>query len=59
MVSPKPISGCGILRAAISWASTLPSAAESPPPPYSSGQVGAVKPRSAATSSQTFMSGLL
>ena len=52
------MSGAGSLRAVISSFSTLASALDSPPPPYSVGHSGAVQPRAAMTSSQTFMSGL-
>src|SRR5581483_3379510 len=56
IVRPKPTSGGRRRRRAISWASTLASAADRPPPPYSRGQVGAVQPRSAITASQRWTS---
>ncbi len=56
MERPKPTSGGRRRSFAISSASTLASAFESPLPPYSRGQVGAVQPRSAMTSSQRLTS---
>ena len=58
MVRPKPISGGGAFKRRISSASTLACSGERPPPPYARGQVGAVKPRSAQRSSQSFWSEL-
>src|SRR5690606_1163384 len=49
---PKESSGLRQPRARISEARMLASAADSPPPPYSRGQVGAGQPRSAMRSSQ-------
>ena len=57
MVRPKPINGAGSCRVFISCCNTLASSLESPPPPYWDGHSGAVQPRSAMTSSQTFISG--
>ena len=57
MIRPKPTSGGRRRSAAISCPSTRASSLLSPPPPYSFGQVGAVQPRAAMTSSHCFTSG--
>ena len=56
---PKLISGLRALIRAISCLSTLVSAGESPPPPYSFGQSGTVQPRSAIRSIQSFCASFL
>ena len=50
IVVPMPDTGARISSARISWSSTTYSSLPRPAPPYSSGQVGTVKPRSAQRS---------
>src|SRR3990172_5506500 len=57
MVRPKPMSGTGARSRAISWESSFACAGERPAPPYSRGQLGAVQPRPAMRSSQSFTPG--
>ena len=59
MVMPKLINGWRARSLRISSATTRASAFESPPPPYSFGQVGQTQPFAAMRSSQSFSSGFL
>ena len=59
MLMPKPNSGCRAPSCCISSFRIWASAGDSPPPPYSRGQVGTVQPRSTMSASQRWLSGFL